>query len=113
MRLDQGRCLSLEAYQQVDPAKLPVALTPTMMQQAMHLIDSQGCQFSGARAVFQALRHLPGIWGSVGAVFSNPLLSWIAEPFYRMVANHRETVSRMLRMRVCESVPSNQQQSPP
>ncbi|HEY70958.1 MAG TPA: DUF393 domain-containing protein [Anaerolineae bacterium] len=106
MGLDQTRRLSLVAYQQIAPSELPAALTPQMTQQAMHLLDSQGNLYRGARAVFEAMRSLPGFWGCLGAVFSNRLTSTIAEPFYRLVANHRTTISRLLGLHVCEPAPT-------
>ena len=111
VRLDRGQCLSLVAYQKIDPNELPVVRSPVMMQQAMQLIDSQGRQYSGARAVFEAFRRLPGIWGLVGTVFANSIMSWLAEPFYRLFAHHRTTVFCMLHTRVSESTSSDQQLS--
>jgi predicted DCC family thiol-disulfide oxidoreductase YuxK len=109
MGLDQARGLSLVAYQQIDPSELPAPLTPEMTQQAMHLLDSQGNLYRGARAVFEAMRSLPGLWGCMGTVFSNRLMSSIAEPFYRLVANRRTVISRLLGLRVCEPAPTTLQ----
>jgi predicted DCC family thiol-disulfide oxidoreductase YuxK len=109
MGLDRARDLSLVAYQQIDPSEFPAALTPEMAQQAIHLLDPRGNVFHGARAVFEALRSLPGVWGFVGTVFANRLMSNIAEPFYRLVANHRTAISHLLGLRVCEPAPTTLQ----
>jgi predicted DCC family thiol-disulfide oxidoreductase YuxK len=111
MGLDGAQSLNLVAYQQLEPSEFPAPLTPEMTQQAMHLLDSQGNLFRGARAVFEAMRALPGLWGFMGAVFSNHLMSSIAEPFYRLVANHRTAISRLLGLRVCEPAPTTMQRT--
>ncbi len=111
MGLDQAHGLSLVAYQQIDPAELPARLTPELTQQAMHLLDAQGNLFRGARAVFEALRSLPGFWGCMGTVFSNRLMSCIAEPIYRLVADHRTAISRVLGLHVCEPAPTTLQRT--
>ncbi len=106
MRSDRAAQLSLIAYQHADLRRLTPGLTREELRQAMHFIDAHGQCHRGARAVFEALKRMPGIWGRIGTLLATPFLSTLAEPLYRLFAKHRTTVSKLLRLQVCRPAPS-------
>ena len=106
MRLDRAHRLSLIPYQHADLKQLAPGLTQKAVEQALHTIDPSGHTHRGARAVFEALRRMPGTWGVVGTLLANPFLSALSEPFYCLIARHRPTVSKLLKIQVCEPAPS-------
>jgi len=75
---------------------LPRGMTVKQASQSLQVITKNGQRVSGARAVFQVMRELSGIWGLVGKVFSIPPFYWLAEPFYRLFARHRHKLSAWL-----------------
>lgn len=106
MRLDRSQRLSLIPYQRADLHQLAPGVPQKAVEQALHTIDPSGHAHRGARAVFEALRRLPGIWGVVGTLLANPFLSALSEPFYRLIARYRSTVSKLMKIQVCEPAPS-------
>lgn len=58
--------------------------------------------YKEARAVFEILRRLDGIWKLIGTIHSNPLSSAIARPFYRIIASNRNTLSQILGFNMCK-----------
>ncbi len=58
--------------------------------------------YKDARAVFEILRRLDGIWKMIGTIHSNPLSSTLALPFYRFVATNRKTISQILGFDICK-----------
>ena len=89
-------------FQTADLESLSPGLTREMVGQAMYFIHADGQRFRGARAVFETMKRLPGLWGPVGAILSLPLLSWLAEPFYRLFARHRGQISQVLGLDHCK-----------
>lgn len=63
---------------------------------SLYVVGNNGISKHGARAVFEIMRQMSGLWGILGYVFSLPPFVWIAEPCYRLFARHRHTVSRLL-----------------
>lgn len=107
-RHDEAGRLSIQPYQTADLGQLSPGLTPQMASQSVYFVRADGRRFHGAWAVFETLRCLPGVWHVLGRVMANPLLSALAEPFYRLVANNRTRISRWLGLTVCAVPPSEQ-----
>lgn len=91
-----------EPLQTADLQALSPVLTRQKGEEALTFVRAGGTRYSGARAVFETLRRLPGAWGVAGAILATPPLSWLAEPFYRLFARYRGRVSRALGLERCE-----------
>ena len=103
--LDARGRLHFVAYQAADLAALAPGLTAAEASRALIAIRSDGRTWRGARAVFTAMKHLPGIWGKIGTVGAVPVMSWLAEPVYRLVAARRGQISRWLGLNQCRITP--------
>jgi predicted DCC family thiol-disulfide oxidoreductase YuxK len=101
-RRDAENRLRFVPFQSSDLEQLAPGLTRQMASKAVYLARADGRRFQGARAVFETLRCLPGVWGLLGTIGAFPPLSLLAEPFYRLVARHRGALSRWLNLDVCE-----------
>jgi predicted DCC family thiol-disulfide oxidoreductase YuxK len=101
-RRDKENRLRFVAFQSHDLAQVAPGITREMASKAVYLLRADGRRFQGARALFEAMRRLPGPWGWVGAVGALPPLSLVAEPFYRLVAHNRAALSRRLGLDACE-----------
>lgn len=91
--------LQFVAYQNVDFDPLAPGLTREMASGSLYLVDGGGRVYSGARAVFEIAKHLPGVWGVLGRILSLPGISLLAEPFYKLFARHRHQISQRLRLK--------------
>jgi len=98
---DTARRLRFSAYQRTDLDTLSPGLTREMTAQAVYAVAPDGTRWHGARAVFEGLRRLPGGWGWMGRLGALTPISWLAEPFYRLVARHRTRISRWLGLTQC------------
>jgi predicted DCC family thiol-disulfide oxidoreductase YuxK len=94
--------LEFVAYQAAELERVAPGLTLEKAGQALHFVRRDGQCFRGARATFETLRRLPGVWGLAGTILSFPPLSLLAEPFYRLFARHRGAISRRLGLDRCE-----------
>ena len=101
-RRDKENRLYFVAFQAHDLDQVAPDITREMASRAVYLVRADGRRFQGARAFFEAMRRLPGPWGWVGAVGAFPLLSLVAEPFYRLVAHNRAALSRLLGLDACQ-----------
>ena len=89
-------------FQTADLARIAPGLTVEQAGQTLHLLQPDGRQFVGARAAFETLRRLPGLWGLVGSMGAWPPLSLAAEPFYRLFSRYRATISSRLGLEQCD-----------
>jgi predicted DCC family thiol-disulfide oxidoreductase YuxK len=80
-----------EAFQEVVPG-----LSKKEASQALFIISENGERLRGARAVFEVLSQMPGLWGVIGKMLRLPPFYWIAEPFYRLFARHRHGMGKKL-----------------
>jgi predicted DCC family thiol-disulfide oxidoreductase YuxK len=64
----------------------------------LYFISKQGVKFTHARAFFEAMAVLPGVWGVVGRAFANRFFGFIGYPFYRVIAENRGKISQLLRL---------------
>ncbi|RAL23571.1 hypothetical protein DL240_05275 [Lujinxingia litoralis] len=90
-----GASLALEALQHREGRYLE--LSQQELENAVHLVDSQGRVWRGAAAVFRAAalrRRYAIFWWGYRRV---PGARWLSEWIYAWVANHRMTVSRLTR----------------
>ena len=101
-KLDTAGRLHFVAYQAANLGEIAPGLAPQMASQALYFVRRDGVRFRGARAIFETLRRLPGVWGVWGAIGSFPPLSLLAEPFYRLFARYRGHVSRQLGLDLCQ-----------
>jgi predicted DCC family thiol-disulfide oxidoreductase YuxK len=74
---------------------------PVALADSDHSPRDRPRRFQGARAAFETMRRLPGLWGMIGGIGSFPPLSWLAEPVYRLIAHHRGQISRRLGLDIC------------
>ncbi len=65
----------------------------------MFFVDQHGQIYKGAKAVFEAMKRLPGFWGAVGQVFSHRVFMPISELIYGFIARKRFLISRLLRLK--------------
>jgi predicted DCC family thiol-disulfide oxidoreductase YuxK len=96
--------LTFAPFQTADLDNLSPGLSRKMAGQALYFIRADGQRFRGAKAVFETMKRLPGLWSLVGAVLSLPLLSWLAEPFYRLFARRRARISQALSLDRCQTL---------
>ena len=89
-------------FQTANLERIAPGLTMEMASQTLHFVRSDGRRFRGARATFETLRRLPGVWGILGVTGSFLPLSLLAEPFYRIFASHRGTISQLMGLNRCE-----------
>ena len=99
--MDRAHALVFIPYQSANLAHMSPGLTPSMTNRAMYVVEPDGHRYGGARAMFALLRRLPRLWGVVGSVGFFQPLSLLAEPFYRLFAHNRRTVSRWLGLAEC------------
>ena len=95
-RRDRRDRLEFVPFQEADLEALAPGLDREMASHSVYLVRPDGRRFRGARAVFEALKRLPGAWGLAGRIWAFPPLSLLAEPFYRLVARNRDRISRWL-----------------
>lgn len=100
---DSAGNLEFVAYQTGNLEGISPGLTPELASHALCFVGRDGRLFRGARAVFETMRRLPGIWGAVGTVLSFPPLSFVAEPFYYLFARNRGRFSHWLGLDRCDS----------
>lgn len=93
---DTRRRLRFVAYQSSELEDAAPGVAREDARRSLIFIRPGGHTFSGARAVFEAMRQLGGFWGVMGAVMSWPPLSLAAEPFYRLFARHRGRFARFV-----------------
>ena len=105
VRRDRFRRLEFVPYQTADLAQLAPGLTREQASRALVIVLPDGSRHYGARAFFETMRHLPGLWHALGTAGSWPPIVWLAEPVYRMVAHHRARISRWLGLNACAIVP--------
>jgi predicted DCC family thiol-disulfide oxidoreductase YuxK len=114
-RRDAAARLRFIAYQAADLEQISPGLTREMAGRVLYLVQPDGQRFAGARAVFETMRRLPGLWRLIGAIGAFPPLSLLAEPFYRLVARNRGRISRWLGLDRCalpDPAPSTDTQGP-
>lgn len=102
---DAAGRLRLIPYQHADLDAVAPGLIPAMANRAVYALRPDGQCWHGARACFEALRRLPGVWGVIGMVGALPPVSLLAGPIYRLVADHRAAISRRLGLAACRIEP--------
>jgi predicted DCC family thiol-disulfide oxidoreductase YuxK len=102
---DRARRLTFVPFQHIDPQVLSPGLNRTMIRRMAWLIAPDGRRYGGARCIYETLKRLPGVWGVIGWLGANPVISLIAEPFYRVFAANRHRVSAMLGLTECAVPP--------
>jgi predicted DCC family thiol-disulfide oxidoreductase YuxK len=100
--LDTGGNLRFVPYQTGDLQAAAPGLTRELASRSLIFVRDDGRRFQGARAAFETLRQLPGLWGVIGSIAAFPPLSLLAGPFYRLIARNRGAISRRLGLDVCQ-----------
>jgi acetyl esterase len=98
---DTAGNLEFITFQTGNLEEISPGLTPELASQALYLVGRDGRRFRGARAVFETMRRLLGLWGALGTVLSFPPLSFMAEPFYYLFARNRGRFSHWLGLDRC------------
>ena len=91
---DNGQELLFVQYQHCDLNSISPGLTTDMTSKSIFFIRSDGQRLSGARAIYESWKTLPGLLGVFGAIMSFSLISAMSEPLYRVVASRRHYLSR-------------------
>lgn len=107
---DSGDRMDCIPFQTADLQAISPGLTPEMTSRMAWIVKPDGMRYGGSRAVFEILKRLPGVWGVIGWVGANPIITLIVEPFYRLFAANRHWVSARLGLTVCK-VPERPQKS--
>jgi predicted DCC family thiol-disulfide oxidoreductase YuxK len=100
-RRDVAGRLACLPYQTADLDSISPGLTEEMANRAAYFVRGDGHRFRGARAVFEALRRLPGVWKLVGTVGALAPVSLLCEPVYRLFAANRTRISIWLGLTAC------------
>lgn len=98
---DRAGRLKFLAYQITDLPAISPGLNRDMASRSAFFVYPDGRRVSGARAIFETLRRLPGVWGSMGFIMAQPPLWLFAEPFYYLVARNRARISSRLGLSYC------------
>ena len=99
---DTANHVHFEPNQTADLNTIAPRLTRAMVHHAVVTVRSDGEHWRGARAIFETLRHLPGLWHAIGSIGAVPVISGLAEPFYQIVAHHRARLSRWAGLETCQ-----------
>ena len=82
-------------YQDLAPEDQSLGIAPSEAQHSIFVVGTGQSPTRGARAVFEVMQRMPGFWRVAGKLLAIPLLSWLAEPFYRLFARYRHKISRL------------------
>lgn len=96
-RFDTRRRLRLVSLQ---TAALPGLPPREELVRALHAVDGSGRSFVGAAAAVEVARHVPLLW-PVSLFAKVPLAMPVLNALYQAVADNRQGLSRLLRLRVC------------
>jgi predicted DCC family thiol-disulfide oxidoreductase YuxK len=112
---DWDRRLQFLPYQTADLETLSPGLDREMASRSAFFIYPGGRRVSGARAIFETLRRLPGVWGIIGLIMARPPFWLLAEPLYYLVARNRACISARLGLSYClvDGKPVRQPQNQP
>jgi predicted DCC family thiol-disulfide oxidoreductase YuxK len=102
---DRAERIDFLPFQTADLGAISPGLTREMAGRMAYFVCPDGSRHGGARAVFETLKRLPGVWGIIGRVGANPVISSVVEPFYRVFAANRHRVSAWLGLAVCRVPP--------
>ena len=97
-RLDSRRRLRLVSLQE---ATLPGMPPSNELIDALHAVDSDGNWFVGAAAAVEIARHVTLLW-PISVIARLPLAMPVLRVLYRAIADNRQTLSRLLRLDVCQ-----------
>ena len=98
---DRGTRLQFVPYQTTDLDALSAGLTSDEASRMAFYVYPNGRRVGGARAIYLALKALPGAWRVVGTIGAFHPISWLSEPFYRLVAANRSRISGWLGLNYC------------
>ncbi len=98
---DRAGQLMFLPYQTANLEGLSPGLTREMAARSAYFVHPDGRHVGGARAIFETLRHLPGVWSIVGTVMSQLPFWLLAEPFYYLIARNRGRLSSWLGLSYC------------
>ena len=96
-RLDQGRRLRLVPLQRAatEYPALVARVGSTEMSGALHVFESDGSWSSGSEAVLRIVDTIPRL-RPIDLLGRLPVVSLFVEPLYRLIAQHRHRLSRIL-----------------
>jgi predicted DCC family thiol-disulfide oxidoreductase YuxK len=97
VRADTQHRLSLLALQ---VAQLPDQPPLNELMDMLHARDAEGRWFKGAEASVEIARRVPMLW-PLGIYARQPLAMPTLDALYRVFAENRHAISRMLGLKVC------------
>jgi len=71
---------------------------------AVQMVNGSGTVISAGKAVGEMLKRMSFFWKIIGIVITLPLLIFVTEYFYRLVADHRAFIASLLSLRSRKSV---------
>ena len=93
-RIDTGEKLRFLQSQDGDLNSISPGLTTDMTGKSVFFIRRDGQRLSGARAIYEICKTIPGLVGVFGTIMSFPLFSALSEPLYRVAASRRHSLSK-------------------
>jgi predicted DCC family thiol-disulfide oxidoreductase YuxK len=97
-RLDRGsrlRFVPLQAAEESADVHVAILARRRDLAAALHVVDASGAWTSGGAAVLWILDSLPSL-RPLARLARLPILGWLVEPAYRVVADHRGRLSGLL-----------------
>jgi predicted DCC family thiol-disulfide oxidoreductase YuxK len=99
VRLDSQHRLRLVALQRADVPGMPPR---DQLLDSLHVIDASGRWSVGAAAWVELASRIPVLWPSSVAARRLPLAMPILDVIFRLVAENRHHISRLLGLRACQ-----------
>lgn len=97
-KYDTRQKLEFIPFQAAELESVSPGLSQEMASEALYFVAEDGCIFRESRAVFEVMKRLPGLLGVMGRVLSLPGITTLADPFYRLFARHRHSISKQLKL---------------
>jgi len=107
VRTNKDNNIETIPYQTADFNNIAVGLTfEQASRSAIFIRRSDGHIFLNARSILETLKHTHGIYELIGYLGSNPIISLLCYPFYRLFARYRRRLSIVLGYNACK-IPEN------
>lgn len=99
LKKDKSGRFDIHPYQFFDYKML--GLTEEEVSSSVYLIKNDK-KYKKSKAVFEILKSLPGIYGIMGFLLSNPVIVFLSNPFYNIIARNRAKISKFFGLDSCK-----------
>lgn len=96
---DKSDVFDIYPYQAYDYTNFN--LTESDVSSSVYLISDSNI-YKKSKAVFEILKLLPGFYGFLGTMLSNPLIVFISNPIYNIIARNRAKISGFFGLNSCK-----------